>query len=70
MAHQDRYIEAKPNSGWGFAGVIILLAIVTNLAVFWLHSSTFYHPRDLRFQGKGSPVIPPPGQTVDHGAAH
>ncbi|HLV26940.1 MAG TPA: hypothetical protein VKZ41_11575 [Gemmatimonadales bacterium] len=55
MEHQDRYIEAQPNKGWGFAGVIVLLAVVTNLAVYWLHSSTYYEPRDLRFQAKGAP---------------
>lgn len=54
MEHQDRYIQAHTNKGWGFAGLIILLAVVTNLAVYWLHSSTYYHPRDLRFRAKGS----------------
>jgi len=67
MEHQDRYIEAHTNKGWGFAGFIILLAVVTNLAVFWLHSSTYYHPRDLRFHAKGAAGHGAPA--ADHGAA-
>jgi hypothetical protein len=69
MEHQDRYIEAQPNKGWGFAGLIVLLAIVTNLAVYWLHSSTYYHPRDLRFVGKGAPGQHAPAAEAGEGAA-
>ena len=69
MEHQDRYIEAQPNKGWGFAGLIILLAVVTNLAVYWLHTSTYYHPRDLRFVGRGAPVEQAPAAATEEGAA-
>ncbi len=52
--HVDRYIKAETNGGWPFAAFIIAVAVVINLAVFWLHSTTYYPPTDLRFRAKGA----------------
>jgi hypothetical protein len=32
------------NKGWGFALFIIILAIVTNIAVYTLHKATYLQP--------------------------
>ena len=37
--------EYDPNKlGWGFASFIIVLAIVTNVAVFAIHKATYQKP--------------------------
>jgi hypothetical protein len=37
--------EYDPNKlGWGFAAFIIVLAIVTNVAVFSIHKATYQKP--------------------------
>lgn len=64
--HVDRYIKAETNGGWPFAGFIIAVAVVINLAVFWLHSTTYYPPTDLRFRAKGAGTH---AEAADHGAA-
>ncbi len=64
--HVDRYIKAETNGGWGFAWFIIAIAVVVNLSVFWLHSTTYYPPTDLRFRAKGAGGH---GAEAPHGAA-
>ena len=53
MAHQDRYIEAKTNEGWGFASLIILLAVVCIATATYVHKTTYRSPNDVTYQGHG-----------------
>ena len=32
--------------GWGFAGLIVLLAVVCVAAAHWIHTKTYYDPRN------------------------
>jgi hypothetical protein len=34
------------NRGWGFALIIIILAIVANVTAFSIHKATYLEPRD------------------------
>jgi hypothetical protein len=53
MAHQDRYIEAKTNEGWGFASLIILLAIACIGMATYIHNTTYKSPNDVTFKARG-----------------
>lgn len=58
--HIDRYIPADTNGGWGFAMGVILLALVCIVSVTMIHRSTYKHPTDPTWHGRGSGDAPTP----------
>jgi hypothetical protein len=52
--HQDRYIPAKTNGGWGIAGLVIALSVALSIGVAVIHSKTYKHPTDPTFHAVGS----------------
>ena len=60
--YPDRYVPADTNGGWGFASFIVFLAVACIVTVTYIHKSTYKHPTDVTWHGKGSgdtaPVSP------------
>ncbi|MEP6495387.1 MAG: hypothetical protein ABJF01_22060 [bacterium] len=56
--HIDRYVRADVNGGWGFAGGVILLAVICIASVAYIHKQTYKHPTDVTWHGKGSGDAP------------
>ncbi len=52
--HQDRYIPARTNEGWGAAGLTVLLALVLVLAATIIHKRTYKPPTDPSWRAAGS----------------
>jgi hypothetical protein len=52
--HIDRYVPADTNGGWGFAAGVILLVVICIATVTYIHKSTYKHPTDVTWHGKGS----------------
>lgn len=50
----SRRIEGNFNQGWGFAGVIVALAVACAVGAWWLHTSTYHHPTDVRMEAMGT----------------
>ena len=48
------HVPARTNGGWGFATVVIVGAILINAAVYWYHTKTYHHPRDVQMRAVGS----------------
>jgi hypothetical protein len=53
MAHQDRYIEARTNQGWGVASLIIALALVCIATAHYVHRMTYKSPNDVTYHARG-----------------
>jgi len=53
MVHQDRYIEAKTNGGWGIASLVVTVAIVLIAAVTYFHKATYKSPNDVTYRVHG-----------------
>jgi len=60
MQYVDRYVPANTNGGWGFAAMIVLLALVCITTATIIHKKTYRHPTDVTWHGIGEP---------DHAAA-
>jgi hypothetical protein len=56
----DRYVAAETNGGWGFAGAVILLAVVCIVGVTIIHKNTYKHPTDVSWHSKGAGETPRP----------
>ncbi len=52
--HVDRYIPEETNGGWGFAAVIVLLALALITTATVIHKKTYKHPTDVTWHGIGS----------------
>lgn len=50
MTHQDRYIPARTNDGWGVAAVVIGLVVVCILVATYVHKKTYKHPTDVTWE--------------------
>jgi hypothetical protein len=44
--HTDRYVRAETNGGWGFAAMIIGLAVACIVFATYVHQKTYKHPTD------------------------
>ena len=51
--HIDRYVPAQTNGGWGFAGLIIGLAVACIVLATYVHKQTYKHPTDPTAQAIG-----------------
>jgi len=51
--HVDRYVPAQTNGGWGFAGLIIGLAIACIVLATYVHQKTYKHPTDVTARAIG-----------------
>ena len=54
MEHQDRYIPAHTNGGWGIAGGVIALAVACAVLATVVYNKTYKHPTDVTWHGVGS----------------
>lgn len=45
--HQDRYIPARTNEGWGIAAGVVALAVAFIIGVVVIHQKTYKHPTDV-----------------------
>jgi hypothetical protein len=52
--HQDRYIPAKTNGGWGVAAIVVGLSIVLAIGAGVIHAKTYKHPTDVTWHAVGS----------------
>lgn len=69
MTTTNRHLHENANrKGWGVAGLVVLLAIVANVFIFWVHRSTFRDPADPMMRAAGAPPAgaPAPGATAGH----
>lgn len=69
MTTTNRHMhEDAGRKGWGIAALVILLAIVSNLFIFWVHKSTYRHPADPMMRAAGAPAAhaPAPGTAAGH----
>ena len=57
--HIDRYVPADTNGGWGFAALIIGLAVTLIVTVTVIHKRTYRHPTDVTWHGTGSGDLAP-----------
>jgi hypothetical protein len=66
--HQDRYVPADTNAGWGFGAFIIALAIACIVTATIVHKKTYLHPTNPTWHGIGSgDNATPPGEgTLGH----
>ncbi|HEY7878998.1 MAG TPA: hypothetical protein VIC55_12265 [Gemmatimonadaceae bacterium] len=55
--HQDKYVPADNNSGWGVASFILLLTAAFIVAATVIHKRTYKHPWDVTAQIHGAPHI-------------
>jgi hypothetical protein len=49
--HTDRHVPADINGGWGFAGFIILLAVICIGTAKYIHDKSYKHPTDVTWVG-------------------
>ena len=53
MPHQDRYIEAKTNEGWGVASLVVALVVALIATATYIHKTTYKSPNDVTYQIHG-----------------
>ena len=53
MQHVDRHVPADTNGGWGYAALIILLALICIATATYIHEKTYKDPQDVTFHAKG-----------------
>jgi hypothetical protein len=51
--HEDRYIPARTNEGWGAAAATILLALVLVIGATVIHKRTWKQPTDPTWRAAG-----------------
>jgi hypothetical protein len=51
--HEDRYVPARTNEGWGAAGLTVLLAVVLVIGATVIHKSTYKPPTDPSWRAAG-----------------
>jgi hypothetical protein len=51
--HEDRYIPARTNEGWGAAAATILLALVLAIGATVIHNRTWKQPTDPSWRAAG-----------------
>jgi hypothetical protein len=51
--HQDRYIPARTNEGWGAAAATVLLALVLIAGATVIHKRTYKPPTDPSWRAAG-----------------
>jgi hypothetical protein len=51
--HEDRYIPARTNEGWGAAAATILLAVVLAIGATVIHKRTWKQPTDPTWRAAG-----------------
>jgi hypothetical protein len=56
MEHQDRYVKANTNQGWGFAAFIVFLAVACIATATYIHKTTYKSPNDVTFHARGGHV--------------
>jgi hypothetical protein len=56
MEHQDRYVRAETNTGWGVAAAVIALTILCIVAVRIIHVRTWRNPTDVTWHTKGDTI--------------
>lgn len=49
-----RRVEGKFNQGWGFAGFIVALAVACAVGAWYIHSTTYIDPLDVRNHAVGA----------------
>jgi hypothetical protein len=54
VVRTSRRIEGRFNEGWGIAGLVVALAVACVVGAWWLHTSSYRHPTDVRFHAIGS----------------
>ena len=54
VVRTNRRIEGRFNEGWGVAGLVVALAVACVVGAWWLHSSTYHHPTDVRMEAVGT----------------
>ncbi|HKO16427.1 MAG TPA: hypothetical protein VJU87_09310 [Gemmatimonadaceae bacterium] len=60
MEHVDRYVPANTNAGWGYAILVILIAVACIVTVTIIHRKTYLHPQNVTWHAKGPPEELPP----------
>jgi hypothetical protein len=53
MEHQDRYIPAETNGGWGVAAGVVLLALVCITVATTIYKKTYKQPTDVTWHARG-----------------
>jgi hypothetical protein len=51
--HQDRYIPARTNEGWGAAAATVLLALLLAIGATVIHKRTWKQPTDPSWRAAG-----------------
>jgi uncharacterized membrane protein len=54
MAQQLRHVPATTNGGWGFAAVIVALAVLCASVATYIHKKTYKHPTDVTWNAGAS----------------
>jgi hypothetical protein len=54
VVHQDRYVPARTNEGWGAAAATILLAVSLIIGATVIHKRTYKPPTDPSWRAAGS----------------
>jgi hypothetical protein len=52
--HQDRYVPARTNQGWGAAALTVLLALVLIAGATVIHKRTYRPPTDPAWRAAGT----------------
>jgi hypothetical protein len=58
VQHEDRYVPADTNGGWGVASFVIALVAACIVTVTIIHKNTYKHPTDPTWHGIGSGDAP------------
>ena len=54
FVHEDRYVPARTNEGWGAAALTVLLALVLIAGATVIHKRTYKPPTDPAWRAAGS----------------
>ena len=53
VVHQDRYVPARTNEGWGAAALTVLLALALIAGATVIHKRTYRPPTDPAWRAAG-----------------
>jgi hypothetical protein len=52
-SYEGQHIPFK-QEGWGFAFVVVMLAVASAGTAWYVHKTTYKHPTDVRFHAAGT----------------
>ncbi len=56
--HEDKYVPANTNGGWGVAALVWAIVIALIVWVTYVHNKGYRHFTDVRARPHGEPTVP------------